>query len=164
MPNPRGSTGYGQKFIDEINNDWGGRAFDDIMAVADHIVSDVPFADGSKMGAAGGSYGGYMIDWILGHTQRFKALVTHDGVYDLVSEFGATEELWFPIWEYGGTPWDKPENYAKWSPNNYVHGVPHADPGDPRRTGLPRAIQSGNRVVHRTAASEGAVETVDLPR
>ena len=120
MPNPRGSTGYGQKFIDEINNDWGGRAFDDIMAVADHIVSDVPFADGSKMGAAGGSYGGYMIDWILGHTQRFKALVTHDGVYNLVSEFGATEELWFPIWEYGGTPWDKPENYAKWSPDHYV--------------------------------------------
>ncbi len=120
MPNPRGSTGYGQKFVDEINNDWGGRAFDDIMAVADHIVSDVPFADAAKMTAAGGSYGGYMIDWILGHTQRFKALITHDGVYNLNSEFGATEELWFPLWEYGGTPWDKPENYAKWSPNNFV--------------------------------------------
>jgi dipeptidyl aminopeptidase/acylaminoacyl peptidase len=120
MPNPRGSSGYGQKFIDEINNDWGGRAFDDIMAVADHIVSDVPFADASRMAAAGGSYGGYMIDWILGHTQRFKALISHDGVYNLVSEFGATEELWFPMWEYGGTPWDKPENYAKWSPNNFV--------------------------------------------
>jgi dipeptidyl aminopeptidase/acylaminoacyl peptidase len=120
MPNPRGSTGYGQKFVDDINNDWGGRAFDDIMAVADHMVSDVPFADGSKMTAAGGSYGGYMIDWILGHTQRFKALITHDGVYNLVSEFGATEELWFPIWEYGGTPWEKPEGYAKWSPNNFV--------------------------------------------
>jgi dipeptidyl aminopeptidase/acylaminoacyl peptidase len=120
MPNPRGSSGYGQKFIDEINNDWGGRAFDDIMAVADHIVSDVPFADASRMTAAGGSYGGYMIDWILGHTQRFKALISHDGVYNLNSEFGATEELWFPMWEYGGTPWDKPENYAKWSPNNFV--------------------------------------------
>jgi dipeptidyl aminopeptidase/acylaminoacyl peptidase len=120
MPNPRGSSGYGQKFIDEINNDWGGRAFDDIMAVADHIVSGVPFADASRMTAAGGSYGGYMIDWILGHTQRFKALISHDGVYDLTSEFGATEELWFPMWEYGGTPWDKPENYAKWSPNNFV--------------------------------------------
>src|SRR5260370_5287626 len=127
MPNPRGSTGYGQKFIDEINNDWGGRAFDDIMAVADHIVSDVPFADGSKMGAAGGSYGGYMINWILGHTQRFKALVSHDGVYNLTSEFGATEELWFPIWEYGGTPWDKPENYARGSPNNNVQHV-HTPP------------------------------------
>ena len=120
MPNPRGSTGYGQKFIDDINNDWGGRAFDDIMAVTDQVVANVPYADASKMVAAGASYGGYMIDWILGHTQRFKALVSHDGVYDLTSEFGATEELWFPLWEYGGTPWDKPENYAKWSPSNFV--------------------------------------------
>ena len=120
MPNPRGSTGYGQKFVDEINNDWGGRVFDDIMAVADHIVADIPYADGSKMVAAGASYGGYMIDWILGHTQRFKALVSHAGVYNLTSEFGATEELWFPLWEYGGTPWDKPESYTKWSPNNFV--------------------------------------------
>jgi dipeptidyl aminopeptidase/acylaminoacyl peptidase len=120
MPNPRGSTGYGQKFIDEINNDWGGRAFDDIMAVADHVVAEVPYADASRMVAAGASYGGYMIDWILGHTQRFKALVTHDGVYELTSEFGATEELWFPLWEYGGTPWDKPETYTKWSPSNFV--------------------------------------------
>jgi dipeptidyl aminopeptidase/acylaminoacyl peptidase len=120
MPNPRGSTGYGQKFIDEINGDWGGRAFDDIMAVADYIVTDMPYADSSRMTAAGGSYGGYMIDWILGHTQRFKALISHAGVYDLESEFGATEELWFPLWEFGGTPWDKPETYAKWSPNKYV--------------------------------------------
>ena len=120
MPNPRGSTGYGQKFVDEINDDWGGRAFDDIMAVADHIVSDIPYADGSKMTAAGGSYGGYMVDWILGHTQRFKALISHAGVYNLTSEFGATEELWFPLWEYGGNPWDHPEEYAKWSPNNFA--------------------------------------------
>jgi len=120
MPNPRGSTGYGQKFIDEINNDWGGKAFDDIMAVADYVVANIPYGDASKMVAAGASYGGYMIDWILGHTQRFKALVSHDGVYDLVSEFGATEELWFPLWEYAGTPWDMPEHYAKWSPSSYV--------------------------------------------
>jgi dipeptidyl aminopeptidase/acylaminoacyl peptidase len=120
MPNPRGSTGYGQKFIDEINGDWGGRAFDDIMAVADHVVAGIPYADGSHMAAAGGSYGGYMIDWILGHTQRFKALVTHDGVYDLRSEFGETEELWFPLWEFGGTPWDNPEMYARWSPSLFV--------------------------------------------
>jgi dipeptidyl aminopeptidase/acylaminoacyl peptidase len=120
MPNPRGSTGYGQKFIDEINGDWGGRAFDDIMAVTDHVVSNFPYADSSKMVAAGGSYGGYMVDWILGHTQRFKALISHSGVYDLASEFGATEELWFPLWESPGTPWDKPEEYAKWSPSHYV--------------------------------------------
>jgi dipeptidyl aminopeptidase/acylaminoacyl peptidase len=120
MPNPRGSTGYGQKFIDEINGDWGGRAFDDIMAVADHVVTSLPYADGSRMAAAGGSYGGYMIDWILGHTQRFKALVSHDGVYDLRSEFGETEELWFPLWEFGGVPWDNPESYGRWSPSLFV--------------------------------------------
>jgi dipeptidyl aminopeptidase/acylaminoacyl peptidase len=120
MPNPRGSTGYGQKFIDGINGDWGGRAFDDIMAVADHVVTSLPYADGSRMAAAGGSYGGYMIDWILGHTQRFKALVSHDGVYDLRSEFGETEELWFPLWEFVGTPWDNPEMYARWSPSFFV--------------------------------------------
>ncbi|MDR3700126.1 MAG: S9 family peptidase [Candidatus Sulfopaludibacter sp.] len=119
MPNPRGSTGYGQKFIDEINNDWGGKAFDDIMAVTDY-AANLPYVDPTRMVAAGASYGGYMIDWILGHTQRFKALVTHDGVYDLNAEFGATEELWFPLWEYGGTPWDKPEEYQKWSPSSYV--------------------------------------------
>jgi dipeptidyl aminopeptidase/acylaminoacyl peptidase len=120
MPNPRGSTGYGQKFIDEINHDWGGKPFDDIMAVTDHVVAEVPYVDASRMAAAGASYGGYMIAWILGHTQRFKALVAHAGVYDLTSEFGATEELWFPLWEMGGTPWDKPEDYQKWSPSAYV--------------------------------------------
>ena len=120
MPNPRGSTGYGQKFVDEINNDWGGRAFGDIMAVADHVANEMPYCDAGRMAAAGGSYGGYMIDWMLGHTQRFKALVSHDGVYDLTGEFGGTEEMWFPLWEYGGTPWDKPENYSRWSPNNFV--------------------------------------------
>jgi dipeptidyl aminopeptidase/acylaminoacyl peptidase len=119
MPNPRGSTGYGQKFIDEINQDWGGKPYDDIMAATDHAAA-LPYADSTRMVAAGASYGGYMIDWILGHSQRFKALVSHAGVYDLRGEFGATEELWFPFWEMGGTPWDKPEDYSKWSPSTYV--------------------------------------------
>jgi len=120
MPNPRGSTGYGQKFIDEINGDWGGKPYDDIMTVTDHVISDVPYVDPVRMGAAGASYGGFMIDWILGHSQRFKALVTHDGVYDMTAEFGSTEELWFPLWEMGGTPWDKPDDYQKWSPSTYA--------------------------------------------
>jgi dipeptidyl aminopeptidase/acylaminoacyl peptidase len=90
------------------------------MAVADHIVIEMPYADGSRMTAAGGSYGGYLADWILGHTQRFKAIVSHSGVYDLASEFGSTEELWFPLWEMGGTPWEKPDVYAKWSPSTYA--------------------------------------------
>jgi dipeptidyl aminopeptidase/acylaminoacyl peptidase len=119
MPNPRGSTGYGQKFIDDINGDWGGKVFDDIMAVVDHVAA-LPYADSDRMAAAGGSYGGYMIDWLLGHTTRFKAMVSHDGVFDLRSIAGATEELWFPLWEFKGMPWDNPEMYEKWSPSYFV--------------------------------------------
>lgn len=119
MPNPRGSTGYGQKFIDDINGDWGGKCFDDIMAVADY-VQKLPYADGDRMAAAGGSFGGYMVDWILGHTNRFKALISHSGVYDLRSMTGETEELWFPLWEFKGMPWDNPEMYARWSPSFFA--------------------------------------------
>jgi dipeptidyl aminopeptidase/acylaminoacyl peptidase len=119
MPNPRGSFGYGQKFTEEIKDDWGGKVYDDLMAAVDHAAS-LPYADQDRMAAAGGSYGGYMIDWMLGHTQRFKALISHAGVYDLRSEFGATEELWFPLWEFNGTPWDNPDSYTKWSPSSYV--------------------------------------------
>ena len=119
MPNPRGSTGYGQKFIDDINGDWGGKVYDDIMAVADH-VEKLPYVDADRMAAAGGSFGGYMIDWILGHTTRFKALISHSGVYDLRSLAGETEELWFPKWEFSGMPWDNPDMYAKWSPSFFA--------------------------------------------
>jgi dipeptidyl aminopeptidase/acylaminoacyl peptidase len=119
MPNPHGSTGYGQSFTDAVNLDWGGRPYEDIMATVDY-VSNLPYIDKDRMVAAGGSYGGYMIDWILGHTDRFKALVSHAGVYDLRSEAGTTEELWFPKWEFGGFPWDNPDLYDKWSPCKYV--------------------------------------------
>jgi dipeptidyl aminopeptidase/acylaminoacyl peptidase len=74
------------------------------------------------MAAGGGSYGGYMANWILGHTDRFKALVSHAGVYDLKSMGGETEELWFPKWEFGGLPADNPEIYQKWSPSNFERG------------------------------------------
>ncbi|MBC8165852.1 MAG: S9 family peptidase [Bryobacteraceae bacterium] len=119
MPNPRGSTGYGQKFTDDINQDWGGKPYEDIMAAVDHAAR-LPFVDGERMAAAGGSYGGYMADWLLGHTTRFKALVSHAGVFDLKSMAGETEELWFPLWEFRGMPWENPELYAKWSPSSYV--------------------------------------------
>jgi dipeptidyl aminopeptidase/acylaminoacyl peptidase len=118
-PNPRGSTGYGQKFIDEINADWGGKPYEDIMAVADAVAA-LPYADADHMAAAGGSYGGYMVDWLLGHTTRFKALVTHAGVFDLASEARETEELWFPLWEFRGMPNDNPDVYAAWSPSSFV--------------------------------------------
>jgi len=119
MPNPRGSIGYGQKFTDDINQDWGGKPFDDIMAVTDYVAK-LAYVDPDRMAAAGGSYGGYMIDWMLGHTDRFKAFVTHAGVYDLREEAQSTEELWFPLWEFGGMPWDNQEVYDKWSPSHFV--------------------------------------------
>jgi dipeptidyl aminopeptidase/acylaminoacyl peptidase len=118
MPNPRGSVGYGQKFTDDINQDWGGKPYDDIMAVTDYTAK-LPYVDGNRIAAAGGSYGGYMVDWLLGHTKRFRCLVSHAGVYDLKSEAESTEELWFPIWEFGGMPWENPDVYEKWSPSSY---------------------------------------------
>jgi dipeptidyl aminopeptidase/acylaminoacyl peptidase len=119
MPNPRGSSGFGQKFLEDVSGDWGGKAYVDIMNGVDMLAA-LPYVDGTRIGAAGGSYGGYMVDWILGHTDRFKALVSHAGVYDLKSEYGVTEELWFPEWEFKGNPWDNPELYQKWSPDNFV--------------------------------------------
>lgn len=119
MPNPRGSTGYGQKFTDEISGDWGGKVYDDIMAVVDHVAA-LPYADKDRMAAAGGSYGGYMVNWLLGHTDRFKALISHAGVYDLRSMGGETEELWFTTWEFKGFPWENPEMYEKWSPSSFA--------------------------------------------
>ena len=119
MPNPRGSVGYGQKFTEDIQSDWGGKVYDDIMAVVDHVAS-FSYVDPDRMAAAGGSYGGYMVDWLLGHTTRFKAFVSHAGVFDLRSMSGETEELWFTLWEFQGMPWDNPDVYAKWSPSHYV--------------------------------------------
>jgi len=113
-PNPRGSTGWGQKFVDEISGDWGGKPYDDLMRQADDLAS-LPYVDAGRIGAAGASYGGYMIDWIAGHTGRFKALFSHDGVFDIPSMSLETEELWFPVWEFGGWPW-KSDLYRKWDP------------------------------------------------
>lgn len=120
MPNPRGSTGYGQKFTDDINQDWGGKVYDDLMASLDHAAK-LPYVDPERMAAAGGSYGGYMVNWMLGHTQRFKAFVSHAGVFDLRSMAGETEELWFPLWEFRGMPWDNPEIYQRYSPSYFVN-------------------------------------------
>jgi dipeptidyl aminopeptidase/acylaminoacyl peptidase len=113
--NPHGSTGYGQAFTEQISGDWGGAVYEDLMKGVDHVVK-LGYVDPNRIGAAGGSYGGYMVNWILGHTDRFKALVSHAGVYNLTSMY-ATEELWFADWEFKGTPWDNPELYTKWSPH-----------------------------------------------
>ncbi len=120
-PNPRGSTGFGQKFVDEISQDWGGKVMVDINAVVDNVAK-LPYVDSQRMGIAGASYGGYAVNWIIGHTNRFKAAVSHDGVYNLESMMGSTEELWFPEWEMGGVAWSATarENIAKWSPHRFA--------------------------------------------
>jgi dipeptidyl aminopeptidase/acylaminoacyl peptidase len=119
MINRRGSTGYGQKFTDEITNDWGGKAYVDVMNGVDYTLKKYSFVDGARMAAAGGSYGGYMADWIATHNGRFKAIVSHASVYDKVSMY-ATEELWFEEHDMQGTPWSNPESYKKWAPVTYA--------------------------------------------
>ena len=113
--NPHGSTGYGQDFTRAISEDWGGKVYEDVMAVADAMEA-WDFVDPKRMGAMGWSYGGYMMNWILGHTNRFAAIASMMGIYDLDSFYGATEELWFPEFDLGGPAWTEVEAYRKWSP------------------------------------------------
>ena len=119
-PNPRGSTGFGQQFTNEISRDWGGKVFVDLMKGLDYAES-LPYVDENNKAAAGASYGGYMMNWFQGHAgDRFKTLVTHCGVYNSVSMYGTTEELWFEEWDHGETPWENPEGYEKFSPHRYA--------------------------------------------
>lgn len=121
MINRRGSTGFGQKFVDEIVGDYGGKAFEDLMLGTDYALRTYPFLDGQRMAAAGASYGGFMMNWFAGHTKgRFRAIVTHASIYDQTSMYGATEELWFMEHDQQGTPWTNPEDYRKWSPGTYA--------------------------------------------
>ena len=119
-PNPRGSTGYGQKFTDEISGDWGGKVYTDLMNAFDYALKNYSFIDSNNTFAAGASFGAYMMDWMAGHTNRFNAMVSHDGVFNLESMWGTTEELWFPEWELGGTPWQNRAVYEKFSPHRYI--------------------------------------------
>lgn len=118
FPNPHGSTGYGQDFTAQISGDWGGRVYEDLMKVTDYLEK-LPYVDRNRMGAMGWSYGGYMMMWMEGHTDRFKAIASMMGIYDLRSFYGATEELWFPEWDLKNQPWTS-NLYEKWSPSNYV--------------------------------------------
>lgn len=116
-PNPRGSTGFGQKFTDEISHDWGGKVYTDIMSGLAYMEKQ-SYIDTKNMAAAGASYGGYMMNWLNGHTDKFKTLICHDGVYNFYSMYGATEEIWFDEWEHG-IPWET-KNYDKFSPHTYA--------------------------------------------
>jgi dipeptidyl aminopeptidase/acylaminoacyl peptidase len=117
--NRHGSTGYGQKFTDAVSQHWGDYPYEDLMKGLD-VVLRLPYVDTAHVCAAGASYGGYMIYWVAGHTDRFKCLVDHDGVFNTVSMAGSTEELWFVDWDFGGTPYANRAMYEKWSPLNFV--------------------------------------------
>jgi dipeptidyl aminopeptidase/acylaminoacyl peptidase len=121
MINRRGSTGAGQQFVDDITGDWGGKPMEDLMKGLDFVLQKYPFTDSQRVAAAGASYGGYMIDWLASQSKgRFRALVSHAGVYDLASMYGSTEELWFPEHDFGGTPWTNPKAYQQMSPSSYA--------------------------------------------
>jgi dipeptidyl aminopeptidase/acylaminoacyl peptidase len=116
-----GSTGYGQPFTDAIRDDWGGKPLEDLQKGFDAALAKWQWIDGDRACALGASYGGYMINWIAGAwPDRFRCLVSHDGNLDERFAYYATEELWFPEWEHGGTPWDNPEGYEKHNPANHV--------------------------------------------
>jgi dipeptidyl aminopeptidase/acylaminoacyl peptidase len=149
--NPRGSTGYGQKFTDQISRDWTGRVYQDLMMGLDYAVRKYEFLDGQRVAACGGSYGGFMVNWIAGHTDRFQALISHAGVFDLTSKYGTTEELWFPEWEFGGPPWEQPEHYRERSPGTFaarfrtptlvIHGAQDFRVPDAQGLGMFTALQ-----------------------
>ncbi len=124
-PNPSGSTTFGQGMVDRISGDWAGRVMTEIDGVV-AAVAKMQFADSARMGIAGASYGGYAVNWILGQQPaKFKAAVTHDGVFNLESMGMATEELWFTDWEFGGRSWEsKPRGqFAKVSPHLHAHKI-----------------------------------------
>jgi dipeptidyl aminopeptidase/acylaminoacyl peptidase len=117
LPNPRGSTGFGQKFVEEISGDWGGKCYDDLMKGMDYLEG-LPYIDKERMAAAGASFGGYMVNWFAVSTPRFKCLISHCGVWNFESMYATTDEVWFDEWEHGGPPWGaKREVYEKHSPH-----------------------------------------------
>jgi len=121
--NPRGSTGYGQKFVDDVSKAWAGKVYTDLMNGLDAALARNTWMDSTRLGAAGGSFGGYMVNWIAGHSTRFKALVSHAGPFNLENMATATEEIWFPDWEYGGPFWNSKAmatQYRVYSPHLYV--------------------------------------------
>lgn len=123
MINFHGSTGYGQKFTDSIRDDWGGKPYVDLMKGVDAVLGKYPFVDGNRMAAAGGSFGGYMVNWMAVHTGRFKVFISHAGIFDKLSMYGSTEELWFEEQDMAGTPWSNAESYRKWSPLTYAEAL-----------------------------------------
>ena len=160
-----GSTGYGQAFTDAISGDWGGAPYEDLMKGLDAALAKYSYLDGNRVAALGASYGGYMINWINGNTDRFKALVCHDGIFDTRMGYYDTEEVWFPEWEHHGTPWDKPEGYAKHNPfeHDQERGRRRRS-SSTARSGFPGRRDRGHGDVHRAPAQGCSEPLHPVPR
>ena len=162
MINFHGSTGYGQKFTDSISGDWGGKPYVDLMKGLDYVEKTYPFIDKNREAALGASYGGYMANWLLGHTDRFKCIVSHDGMFNTESAYGTTEELWFPEWEFKGPPWKNASCIG--------NGRRTCSPRNSKRrrwwctaSSITGSMFRRVRSVHDAAATKGAVEDVVFP-
>ena len=164
MINPRGSTGYGQQFIDDINGDWGGRPFDDLMLGLDYAENKYGFIDRDRECALGASYGGYMANWILGHSDRFKCIVSHDGMFNPESAYGTTEELWFNEWEFKGTPWSNRDALSPLVARPGRAQLQNSNPRHPRPARLPPRCQRRLPALHHPAASQRSQPHALLPR
>ena len=164
MINFHGSTGYGQKFIDAINGDWGGAPFEDLMKGLDYAEQTYPFIDKNRECALGASYGGYAINWILGHTDRFKCLVSHDGMFNAESAWGTTEELWFNDWEFKGTPYDNRASLREVVAAPVREKFQDAHAGHPRPARLPARRERRIPAFHHAANGRRSVEDALLPR
>ncbi len=164
MINFHGSTGYGQAFTDAISGDWGGAPYEDLMKGLDYVEKTYPFIDKNREAALGASYGGYMANWVLGHTDRFKCIVSHDGVFNTESAYGTTEELWFNEWEFKGPPWKNRELYRKFSPHLFAENFKTPNAGHPRPTRLPARCRGRLPAFHHAPAPRGSFEDALLPR
>ena len=159
-----GSTGYGQAFTDSISGDWGGKPLEDLKLGLAAALKQYPWLDGEHACALGGSYGGFMMNWLAGQwPEGFKCIVSHDGIFDNRSMYYSTEELWFPEWEFGGPEYSNPAGYAKFNPIELDGQVEDADVGDSRPGGLPRSPLAGVGGVHGTAAPGSAERVPVLP-
>ncbi len=118
--NPHGSIGYGLKFKEYVSGNWGKGDYEDLMLGIDYLLANYSFIDSIRMAALGRSYGGFMINWINGHSDRFRCMISIDGTFNQISEYGTTDELWFPEWEAKGTPWTNHDEYVRSSPSTYA--------------------------------------------
>lgn len=121
-PNRRGMPGWGVAWNEAISKDWGGGPMDDYLSAIDALAAE-PYVDNNRLGCVGASYGGYSVFMLAGiHQNRFKSFIAHDGLFDMKSWYGTTEELWFANWDLGGNYWQEPtpESYEKYNPSNFV--------------------------------------------